>query len=60
MEEIKHRRGQLYDSTLMIYKNSWHQSMEVEVKIEVTLGTADWKEHKEMFHNLDLATQVYT
>lgn len=41
MEEIQHKRVPLCDSIVIKHKNSQSQSMEAEVKIEVTLGTAD-------------------
>lgn len=41
-------------TVLMKYRIAKNQSMEVEVKIEVTLGTTGWEKHKEMFQILDL------
>lgn len=52
MKEIKYKKVQVYDSILMIYKNSQNQSMEVEVIMVVSVGTADWEGHKELFHTL--------
>lgn len=52
MKEIKYKKVQVYDSILMIYKNSQNQYMEVEVIMVVTVGTNDREGHKEMFHTL--------
>lgn len=49
MKEIKYKKVQLHDSILMMYKNRQNQSMEIEVKMAVTVGTTAWEGHKEMF-----------
>lgn len=49
MKESKYKNVQLHDSILTMYKNSQNQSMEIEVKMAVTVGTTAWEGHKEMF-----------
>lgn len=52
MKEIKYKKVQLHDSILMMYKNSQTQSMEIEGKMAVTVGTTAWEGHKETFLTL--------